>query len=162
MKSKRIVIIGLATLGLFAGVAYATSGAGVSASTPVRGTIGEPVKVEIDDVVELKTKSAIDVVDQNITIQPAGHTGWHSHAGPGLIVIQSGTLTFYDGDDPSCTGVVYTAGQTFVDKGGGHAHLARNEGAVPVALTVTYLLPAGAPTRIDVADPGNCDFSPAG
>ena len=162
MKSKRIVIIGLATLGLFAGVAYATSGAGVSASTPVRGTIGEPFKVEIDDVVELKTKSAMDVVDQNITIQPAGHTGWHSHAGPALIVIQSGTLTFYDGDDPSCTGAVYTAGQTFVDNGGGHVHLARNEGAVPVALTVTYLLPAGAATRIDVADPGNCDFSPAG
>jgi len=53
---------------------------------------------------------------------------------------------------------VYTVGMGFVDPGGGHVHIIRNEGAV-VAQTITVqLIPANAVRRIDVADPGNCPF----
>jgi Cupin domain len=159
MKTKRIVILGLAALGLMAGVAVATPGLLVSGSTPVRGTIDEPFKVEIDGLLELKTKGPIDVADQTITIQPGGHTGWHSHPGPALVVIKSGTFTLYDGDDPNCAPQVFEAGSAFVDRGGGHVHIGRNEGATAVELSVTYLLPVGAGPRTDVTpEPGNCPF----
>jgi hypothetical protein len=80
----------------------------------VRGTIGTPFKVESDGLIEVKTKPPLDVVDQTITIAPGGHTGWHSHPGPVLVVIESGTFTFYDGDDPDCGPQVFTAGHAFV------------------------------------------------
>ena len=158
-RTKRIIILGLAAFGLLAGVAVATPGLLVSASTPVRGTIAERFKVETEGLVELKTKGPIDVADQTITIQPGGHTGWHSHPGPALATIKSGTLTLYDGDDPNCTPHPFNAGSTFVDEGGGHIHIARNEGTTPVEVSVTYLLPVGAGPRTDVTPaPGNCTF----
>jgi quercetin dioxygenase-like cupin family protein len=159
MKTKRIVILGLAAFALMAGVAVATPGFLVSATPPVRGTIAEPFEVEINGLLELKTEGPIDVADQTITIQPGGHTGWHSHPGPALVVIKSGAFTLYDGDDPSCTPQVFTAGSAFVDRGGGHVHIGRNEGTTPVELSVTYLLPKGAGARTDVSPaPGNCPF----
>ena len=75
-----------------------------------------------------------------------------------MVVVKSGTLTLYSGDDPSCHGTAYTAGKAFVDPGDGHVHIARNEGADPAEVWVTYLLPADALPRLDAADPGNCSF----
>ena len=159
MKLARILILGLPALGVLAGVALATPGLFASGSPLVRGTIAAPLKVEVDRLVELKTKGPIDVADQTITLQPGGHTGWHSHPGPALVVVQTGTFTLYDGDDPDCTPHVFTAGQAFVDRGGGHAHIGRNESDGIVELSVTYLLPAGAGARVDVTPaPGNCAF----
>jgi quercetin dioxygenase-like cupin family protein len=124
----------------------------------VRGTIDEPFKVEIDGLIEVKTKAPIDVVDQTITIAAGGHTGWHSHPGPVLVVIKSGTFTLYDGDDPDCTPHVFSTGDAFVDPGG-HVHIGRNESGAVVELSVTYLLPEGAGPRTDVSPaPGNCPF----
>jgi quercetin dioxygenase-like cupin family protein len=156
--TKRIIVLGLAAFGLMAGVAVATPGVDVTGLITARGTVAEPLKVETDGLVELKTKGPIDVVDQTITIQPGGHTGWHSHPGPALAVIKSGTLTLYDGDDPSCEPHAYNAGQAFVDRGGGHVHIARNEGTTPVEVSVTYLTPVGAGPRTDAPRPGNCEF----
>jgi quercetin dioxygenase-like cupin family protein len=155
--TKRIILIGLAAFGLMAGVAVATMGSGAVGEITARGTIAEPFRVETDGLVELKTKAPIDVVDQKITIGPNGHTGWHSHPGPALATIKSGTLTLYDGDDPNCTPHVYNQGSTFVDEGGGHVHIARNETNAPVEVSVTYLTPVGAGVRTDVPAPGsNC------
>jgi quercetin dioxygenase-like cupin family protein len=159
MKLTRILIFGFATLGVVAGVAVATPGHLVSGSPLVRGTIAAPFKVEVDRLVELKTKAPIDVVDQTIVLEAGGHTGWHSHPGPALVVVKTGTFTLYDGDDPSCTPQVFTAGQAFVDRGGGHAHIGRNESDGVVEVSVTYLLPAGVGPRVDVTPaPGNCPF----
>ncbi len=159
MKIHRMFIVGFTGLGLLAGVALATPGLLASGSTPVRGTIAAPFKVEVDGLVELKTKTAIDVADQTITIQPGGHTGWHSHPGPALVVVKAGTFTLYNGNDPNCTAHVFTAGQAFVDQGGGFTHIGRNESDAIVELSVTYLLPVGAGPRTDVSPaPGNCAF----
>ena len=159
MKIKRIVVLGLSLFGLMAGVAVATPGLLATPSTPVRGTIAEPFKVKVKGVIDLKTKDPIDVADQTITLQAGGHTGWHSHPGPVLVVIKSGTLTVYRADDPSCTPTVYPAGSSFIDPGGDNVHIARNEGTTPVELLATYLLPIGAGPRTDVVQaPGNCAF----
>lgn len=159
MRTKRIIVVGITALCLLAGAALATPGFMAVGSTPVRGTIGDAFKLKVNGVVKIKTKGPIDVADQTVVIQPGGHTGWHSHPGPALVVIKSGTFTLYNGDDPGCMPHVFSAGQAFVDRGAGNVHIGRNESGAPVELSVTYLLPVGAAPRTDVATaPGNCPF----
>jgi hypothetical protein len=90
------------------------------------------------------------VVVLTTTIYPGGSTGWHSHPGPAFIVVIRGTLTVYDGDDPTCTPHRYGPGTGFVDPGFGHLHIARNEGTTPVTVVQTYLnVPPGGSPRIE-------------
>lgn len=109
-------------------------------------------------VSSLKTKGNSDGYFLINVWQPGGTTGWHSHPGPTLIIVTAGTITHYDGDDPSCTPHVYTTGMTFVDKGGTHVHIVRNEGNVEADVIAFRLVPSGQPGRIDENDPGNCPF----
>ncbi len=73
-----------------------------------------------------------------------------------LIIVTEGTVTNYEGHDPDCKPHVYTKGMTFIDSGGDHEHIIRNEGSVVAKTTAVQLIPEGAMRRIDVADPGHC------
>lgn len=79
------------------------------------------------------------------------------HPGPVFIMVVQGTMTFYESDDPSCTPIVRTAGQGYLDTGD-HAHIARNETQAESRNVVTYFAPPGAALRIDAPLPGNCPF----
>src|SRR5262249_25066108 len=45
---------------------------------------------------KLKVKGLSDVYVTHIKIAPGGHGGWHSHPGPSIITVKSGTAAFYD------------------------------------------------------------------
>lgn len=105
-----------------------------------------------------KTKGESDLYVQSNVWAPGGSTGWHTHPGHSLIIVTAGTLTAYEGHDPTCTPHVYTAGMGFVDPGGSHVHIIRNEGNVAAQNIAIQLIPAGQPRRIDAPDPGNCHF----
>ena len=107
-----------------------------------------------------KTKGLSDGYVLNNVWQPGGSTGWHTHLSHTLIIVTAGAVTQYQADDPTCTGTVYTVGMTFVDHGGVHVHIVRNEGAVEAQVVAVRLIPAGQPGRIDAPDPGNCHFPP--
>ncbi len=145
-----------------AATALATPSSGLTASTFSLGRFGRmhlETEAEHGHQIELKTKSDSDVYVVSNTFAPGGVSGWHTHPGPSLITVKTGTITAYEGDDPSCTPHVYTAGQGFVDPGDGHVHLLRNEGPTDAVTVAVQFLPAGAPRRIDVAPaPGNCPF----
>jgi Cupin domain len=159
MNRKTMVVLGLLTVALLATPALATLGEGVSGTVLGRGAVSEAVKV--------REPNGTEFVAQQITIQPGGHTGWHTHPGAALVVVTSGTLTvtnFREGrsgdtdsvrNGPRCLTLAYAAGQSFVDPGHGNVHIGRNLGTTPVELRVTYtgVPPAGA-FRIDAADPG--------
>ena len=107
----------------------------------------------------LKTEGLSDVYVQSNVWEPGGTTGWHTHPGHSLIIVTAGIVTAYEGDDPTCTPHVYTQGMGFVDPGGGHVHVLRNESATVEARTVAVqLIPAAAGRRIDAPNPGNCSF----
>jgi len=139
--------------------------AGTSTSTLLgRATFSDPndqtfkvKRITGDWHVEIKSKPALDLAVQSIVFQTGAHSGWHSHPGPVFIQVVAGTLTFYESDDPTCTGIVRTTGQGYLDVGE-HAHIARNETAVPAQTIVTYFAPPGAALRIDEPNPGNCPF----
>jgi quercetin dioxygenase-like cupin family protein len=129
-------------------------------STPVgRGHLGTfHVQSKADGYdVELKSHDDTDIAVANIAIAAGGTSGWHKHPGPVLVVVKTGTLTFYYGDDPTCSPTVRPAGSSFVEEGG-MVHIARNEGAVEATTVATYFAPKGAATRIDEPAPGNCAF----
>jgi RNA polymerase sigma-70 factor, ECF subfamily len=86
-----------------------------------------------------------------------GSTGWHAHPYPVFITVVSGTLTFYEFDDPTCTPIVVTAGQGYVDAG--HGHIGRNETAQPAVDISVIMAPVGAAFRAEVPAPNpNCGF----
>ena len=125
-----------------------------------RAAFATPFKLrrtQADWDMQIEVSKATDVAVQNITFEPAGQSGWHSHPGPVFIQVVSGSITFYDSDDPGCKGIVRTAGQGFLDVGD-HPHLARNETALPATNVVTYFAPPGATLRIDAPKPANCPF----
>ena len=105
-----------------------------------------------------KTKGSSDVYVQNTVWQPGGSSGWHTHPGYSLIIVTTGAVTAYEGSDPDCKPRTYTEGMGFVDPGGDHVHLLRNEGTVIAGTVAVQFTPADATRRIDVEDPGNCRF----
>jgi quercetin dioxygenase-like cupin family protein len=115
------------------------------------------IKGQSQEVIQVN--NAQETVIQQVVILPGGHTGWHSHPGPAVVLIKSGQMSFYDGDDPTCTVRTYSAGEAFIDSGQGHVHIARNEGSVNLELWVTYFdVPAGGAFRINADSTGNCGF----
>jgi quercetin dioxygenase-like cupin family protein len=168
MKSKWVwaLLLGIVGIAVYAGTVLATPGSGISTENllaPVAsGQFGEiDTKAKTGGwKLKIKTKGLSDVHVVRNTFDPGGgHSGWHTHPGPSLITVTSGTIWAYSGEDPTCTPQVYSAGMGFLDPGAGHVHLLRNEGSVPAVTVAVQLLPAGAPRRIDVTPaPVNCGF----
>jgi quercetin dioxygenase-like cupin family protein len=83
-------------------------------------------------------------------------TGWHSHPGPSLIFVVTGSVTNYASDAPHCKGVTYSAGTTFVDAGGTDVHELVNAGTTPAETIAVQFIPQGQARRIDKPEPSNC------
>jgi quercetin dioxygenase-like cupin family protein len=143
-----------------AGVVSATSGTGIATTTIVQGNFGDiGVKTNFDGhKVDIDTKGDSDLYVVSNVIAPGGHSGWHTHPGPSLITVKSGTITAYEGDDPTCSPTVYTTGQGFIDPGDGHVHLLRNEGAIPAETIAVQFVPDGGTRRIDEPAQHSCPF----
>ena len=142
------------------GISLASPSSGFK-STIAGPTLFDDVDVETDTdtlKVMIKTQGSSDVYIVTNGVIPGGHSGWHTHPGPSLVSVIYGTATYYDGDDPTCTPHVVPAGQGFVDRGGGHVHLVKNDGNEVLELIAFQIIPEGAATRIDVPAPGNCPF----
>jgi quercetin dioxygenase-like cupin family protein len=165
---RRIAVAGLATIvGALAviGVAFGTPPTGIkSAEVKARGDFPDRTDAKFkfrppdgSGLQVANVRRAGEVAVQQIVIEEGGHTGWHSHPGPVIVVVKSGALTYIPDDDTSCKGRTYKAGEAFVDPGQGHVHIARNLSGEDVELWATYFgLPPGSTPRIDADDPGNC------
>jgi len=116
---------------------------------------------EIDWRIDLDSDQPIDVATQVVTFEPGGYSGWHTHPGPVFFTVRTGTLTVYEGDDPTCKPTVFFAGTGAVEAATNmHSHMVRNETSSVAEAVVTYLVPVGAnPLRTDLPNPGNnCPF----
>jgi len=165
VKGPQLALVAiLAAVSSVAVAAVLTPSSGiVSASVFARASFADPtdikfkIKGQSQEVIQVN--NAHETVIQQIVIAPGGQTGWHSHPGPVVVLIKSGQMSFYDGDDPTCTVRTYSAGEAFVDSGQGHVHIARNEGSENLEIWATYFdVPPGGMFRIDAPSPGNCSF----
>lgn len=138
-----------------------TVAAGFTGTTVARGNAGV---VDVNSQaagynVQIKATSNTDLTVANVVVVPGGTSGWHSHPGPVLIIVKTGTLKFYRPipGHSGCSSEVYNAGSAYIEEGGDVGVL-RNEGSIDGTLTVVFFAPAGAATRIDQPAPGgNCD-----
>jgi quercetin dioxygenase-like cupin family protein len=164
-KTLKLMAVGAFVAGAFGVIALRAAWA-----TPPKGLtqalLAGPVLLDDIHVVSqsrkygvmIKTRGLSDAYVVRNSIAPGGNTGWHSHPGPVFVLVTAGTATNYDADDPTLTPTVYRAGTGFVDAGGGHVHIVRNEGDTDLELVVFFLVPRGAPRRIDEPAPLGAPF----
>ena len=145
LASSAVIVV----VAMVVGVTTASSDqpSGITRTEVGRGTVATAYTVE--------GGARTDVVVQSVRIEPGVSAPWHTHPGPEVGIIKSGTLTWLDGDDPKCAAKTYTAGQVVV--GPGHVHQGRNLGAEPVEIVVSYFnVPPGGPATTPAERPAHC------
>jgi quercetin dioxygenase-like cupin family protein len=163
-KTLKLMLAAVFVAGAFGAIALK-----VAWATPPKGLtqtlIAGPVTLDEIDVISqtpahgviINTRGNSDMYVATNTIVPGGDTGWHSHPGPVFVLVTAGDATVYEADDPTLTPTVYPAGTGFTDEPN-TTHIVRNEGNVNLVLTAVFLVPQGAPRRIDEPAPPGAPF----
>jgi hypothetical protein len=159
-KLSLLAAMTLLALAVSVGVTMASPPSGVTPTVLARGTYDAfKVKSSPDSPVDFKAKakSPIDVVVRRHDYAVGSTTGWHTHPGPVFITVTVGQLTYYERDDPTCTGHVVSAGHGFVDNGRGH--IVRNESGQPAQDVSLIIAPVGGAFRGELDAPSPyCGF----
>jgi quercetin dioxygenase-like cupin family protein len=145
-KTLALVILGVVPV-VAAGAALATPPFLFTGTPIARGTLEGHFKIKLQG-----SSRPGDAAILQVTQAPGGHSGWHAHPGPAVVIVKSGELTIDQASD--CSSKTYTVGQVAIEPSG-HVHLARNTGPGTLELWITFLdVPVGANPRIDAPDPG--------
>ncbi len=123
-----------------------------------RAVFTDDVDLKIKIKREDGTRDLVNVEDPSrtvvarFTIQPGVAFPWHSHGGPVVVNVVSGSLVYVPAED--CSRLEYPAGTAFVDPGV-HVHSAYNPSTTEVTVIVgtffdapaegSLLIPADAP-----------------
>lgn len=119
-----------------------------------RGRLELKFKIEGPDgeMTVVSTKDASRTAVVQFTVQPGSRFAWHTRAGPVVVDIDQGALTYVDADD--CDEQTYNEGEAFADPGHGHVHSAYNPGTTETALHATFFeAPQQGPLSIPAATP---------
>lgn len=147
-RGKVLTAVALAAaLGGVSGVATASAPHDATLTTLAEGDFLQPHDIRVKDVT--------DVVQQTLTIQPGGDTGWHIHPGIVVLTVKKGTITRKNYD---CSVEVFEAGTSFVKQGWMPLN-GVNEGNEELEVHLTYLKPEGTPLRYEREAPRHCDFN---
>jgi quercetin dioxygenase-like cupin family protein len=123
----------------------ATPPSGQTTTLLARGTYQDPGTIPI--------KQGMDIVVVKNEFAPGGSSGWHSHPGGAVVVVQAGSLTFHRAHGGNCEVTVYSAGQSFIERPGEVVE-GENLGSVNAIVFVTFpSVPAGGATRTDEPAP---------
>jgi quercetin dioxygenase-like cupin family protein len=130
-----VALVGIAAIA--AGTVYA-----ITIEVPARGTFADnkDKTVLLSGIARLRGEPTDGAV-QKILLGPGEGPSWHTHAGPVMVIVQSGSFTFVEDD---CSERTYNAGQIFVDQGFGHVHRAYNPGPGSAEIWAVYVIPHDA------------------
>ena len=110
------------------------------------------VKDHEGEMTVVSTHDASRTALAKITVQPGARFPWHTHAGPVVVNIDQGALTYVEGDD--CHEHTYNQGEAFVDSGHGHVHAAYNPGPTETVIYATFFeAPEQGPLTIPAPTP---------
>jgi len=154
-RARRVIRLSVMTLGL-AGL-FAAFNAVPGAATPSVGFSSQVVgRGTYMSHGTLPIEQGLDIVVSKITVVPGGSSGWHSHPGGAIAIVQSGELTLYVSVGNHCDITTYTAGQAFVERPSDVVD-AVNTGSTDFIVVATFPgVPIGGSTRIDRPNPGTC------
>jgi len=160
---RHVAICTLLASAIVATPAPATPGSGFTPSPVVGGSFGTLNINTSQDKTDkwgliLKTLDSTDISVDRLTVQAGGYSGWHTHPAPVYVTVTQGSIVWYDGSDPLCTGKAYSAGQSFIE-GAYVVHNATSaNGAEFVAVTIKPSGFAGPAFRLNRDKPNNCNF----
>lgn len=167
-KSRRIfvgVAVAMATTSLMS-PALSTPGSGFAPNPVVNGHFGT-LNVNTADKktdkwgMHLKTLSGTDMGVDRLTVQPGGYSGWHAHPAPVFVTVTQGSIIWYDGSNPLCSGTTYSAGQSFIESTGRIHNVVNASSANPAEVIAIVIKPegfVGPAFRLDRPQPNNCSF----
>jgi quercetin dioxygenase-like cupin family protein len=104
----------------------------------------------------LALPTGLDVVVSMNTVQPGGSSGWHSHPGGAIVVIQQGQMTLNYSVGGHCQSTTYTAGQSFVERPSDVVNAVNTGSTVTIIYATFPGVPVGGSPRIDRPNPGTC------
>ena len=145
-------LVGVALAGVVLAFSVAPGGA-----TPPSG-LTQVVLARGNDVSNgtIPLQFGTDIVMVQLTVDPGGSSGWHSHPGGAIIVVKQGSITVHKAVGSQCQIETYSAGQAFLERPG-EVDQVTNDGTIPYILLVTFpRVPEGGSPRIDQPDPGTC------
>jgi len=91
---------------------------------------------------------------QHSVFAPGQSTGWHTHPGPAIVMVVSGSQTLEEPQGSNCRTITANAGEGFVTTTGVHEAITGAEGADTWAL---YVLPPDATAvRTPAPTPNAC------
>jgi quercetin dioxygenase-like cupin family protein len=150
MRRRWLLLFLLGVVGgaVYGGIALATPPSGLVNILLARGTDASDGTLPI--------QMGTDVVMAQITVDPGGSSGWHSHPGGAIIVVKQGTPTLYRAIGSQCQSTTYGPGDAFIERPG-EVDDVLNASTGPYVLYVTFpRVPPGGSARIDEPDPGTC------
>jgi quercetin dioxygenase-like cupin family protein len=161
-QRTRLFVAGVSVaLVALTGAALATPPTGFTTNLLARGTTAD-LRAKHDGIrLSTRHRTSADVAVATVTIDPGGSSGWHHHPGIVVVVVRSGTVTFYD---QNCRADVHQAGETFIESSDSPG-LAKNNGTEPAVVEATFIVPASTPPapptplRIDDPQPTRCNLT---
>jgi quercetin dioxygenase-like cupin family protein len=154
-RVKRLAVLTVGLAGLFVAVNAVPGGA--TPPTPPPGftsqLLGRGIYMSHGT---LPLGQGLDIVVSKITVVSGGSSGWHSHPGGAIVIVQQGEVTLYTSVGNHCDITRYTQGQSFVERPG-EVDYAVNTGSTDFILLATFPgVPVGGSSRIDQPNPGTC------
>jgi quercetin dioxygenase-like cupin family protein len=146
------VFVTVGAMAIVAGSAIATTPSGTTTEVVTRATLTGGYQAHLHGI-KVKIKGPVDLAVVHVTFEPGGTLGWHSHPGATFVMVKSGTVTCVDAH--TCTSETFGAGQGFFEEPN-DVHVALNNGSEPAETYVTFIVPVGAPLRVDEPAPPTC------
>lgn len=104
----------------------------------------------LDTLARAVKPDGAEVYVQHLRLAPNQASAWHTHPGPVIVTIRSGSLTYQDAAANACRERPYAAGQGFVDPGFGNVHRVV-AGGFGAEIYSTFLLPPGSENHLIVS-----------
>ena len=163
MSMKRVgLAIALACVSASSGSVLATPGSGVTLSNKVvSAAVAIEARTMANKLLLLEVgsdRAPVNIENVHQTFAPGGYSGWHSHPGPGFVIVEQGTITIET--TVGCF-VDYPQGSVLFALPGNILN-ASNRTSAPAVLDGYFFLPSfdppGANFRVDEpAQSGSCN-----
>ena len=111
--------------------------------------------IPVAAIARASAPNGAEVYVQHLSLGANQVFAWHTHPGPVVVTVRSGSLIYQDAGPNACRDRTYTAGKGFVDPGFDHVHrvIAGPSGA---EIYSTFFLPLGSESHLITTPPWRC------
>jgi quercetin dioxygenase-like cupin family protein len=150
MRTKVVLAVAGAAVVVGAGAAIASHAPEIDPATVPTGFFvahNHVADIPVSPIARAVEPNGADVFVQHLSLGANQVFAWHTHPGPVIVTVRSGSLTYQDAAHNTCRDRRYTAGEGFVDPGFGHVHRVI-AGPAGAEIYSTFLLPPGSENHL--------------